>query len=56
MLYLDLDEVDTVARKTFLFSHNRRNFYAFRDRDHLPTGGGTLKENLVAYLSRSERH
>ena len=36
MFYLDLDEVDNVAKKLFLFSHNRRNFYAFRDADHFP--------------------
>jgi DUF1365 family protein len=36
MFYLDLDEVDKVAKKLFLFSHNRRNFYAFRDGDHFP--------------------
>ena len=53
MFYLDLDEIDAVARNTFLFSRNRRNFYAFRDADHLPSGGGALKENVLAYLSRS---
>jgi len=36
MFYLDLDEVDHIARKTLLFSHNRFNFYTFRDTDHLP--------------------
>ena len=36
MFYLDLDEVDKVAKKLFLFSRNRRNFYAFRDADHFP--------------------
>src|ERR1700679_1550881 len=51
MFFLDLDELDSVPRKTFLFSRNRRNFYAFRDADHLPSGGGSLKENVTAYLA-----
>ena len=36
MLYLDLDELETVARAVRCFSHNGRNLYAFRDADHLP--------------------
>ncbi len=53
MFYLDLDEVDSVTKKTFLFSRNRRNFYAFRDADHLPAGEGSLKQNVLAYLARN---
>jgi hypothetical protein len=53
MFYLDLDELDTLAGGIFLFSRNRRNFYAFRDDDHLPSGGGSLKENVAAYLARN---
>jgi DUF1365 family protein len=53
MFYLDLDELDSVARNTFLFSRNRRNFYVFRDGDHLPPGGASLKENVLAYLARN---
>ncbi len=33
---LDLDELETVARRVRLFSFNRRNAYAFRERDYLP--------------------
>ena len=36
MFYLDLDELDSVARKTFFFSRNRWNLYAFCDSDHVP--------------------
>jgi len=50
MFYLDLDEVDLWSKKILLFSHNRPNFYAFRDADHLPSGRGSLKENVLAYL------
>jgi len=53
MFYLDLDELDTIAKRTFLFSRNRRNFYAFRDSDHLPPGNGSIKENLLAYLGQN---
>jgi DUF1365 family protein len=53
MFYLDLDELDQVAQKLFLFGRNRSNFYSFRDADHLPTGSGNLKENVLAYLSRN---
>lgn len=34
---LDLDELDTLHRKLRLFSFNRRNLYAFRNDDYLPT-------------------
>jgi uncharacterized protein len=35
---LDLDELDALHRKLRLFSFNRRNLYAFREQDYLPTG------------------
>ena len=38
MFYLDLDELDAVARAVRCFSRNRANLYAFRDDDHLPDG------------------
>ena len=50
MFYLDLDELDEVDSRLHLFSCNRANVYAFRDRDHLPAGGATLKANVVEYL------
>ena len=34
MFYLDLDEVEIVARKMFLFGCNRRNVYNFRAAAH----------------------
>jgi DUF1365 family protein len=50
---LDLDEIPAVCKKTKGFSHNRFNLYSFRDRDHLTvTDGGSVKENLAAYLDR----
>ena len=53
MFYLDLDELDAVARRIPLFSHNRRNMFAFNDADHLPAQSGTVKEKALAYLERN---
>lgn len=53
MFYLDLDELDLVARKLVLFSHNRVNFYSFRDNDHFPTGTNPLKDRVMDYLAKN---
>lgn len=52
MFYLDLDELETVAQKNLLFSHNRKNLYSFRDADHEPAGENPLKERIAAFLRR----
>jgi len=52
MFYLDLDELELIAKKTFLFSYNRKNFYSFQDADHEPAGQNLLKERIVAFLER----
>jgi hypothetical protein len=54
MFALDLDEIDEIARHIPLFSRNRWNLYAFRDRDHLTLPGGeraTTRENIVEFLA-----
>jgi DUF1365 family protein len=33
-MLLDLDEVDMLAGRLHLFSHNRFNLFSFHDRDH----------------------
>jgi DUF1365 family protein len=53
MFYLDLDELEIAARKIFLFSHNRKNLYSFRDTDHEPAGKNPLKESIVAFLQQN---
>jgi DUF1365 family protein len=53
MFYLDLDELEFVARKFFLFSHNRKNLYSFHDTDHEPVGQHSLKERVVAFLRQN---
>ena len=54
MFALDLDELDAIAGRVPLFSHNRRNCYSFRDGDHLNLGKATLKENIVEYLRQND--
>ncbi len=54
MCYIDLDELDELARRLRLFSRNRWNLYSFRDDDHLPdAAAGTLplKARIAAYLA-----
>jgi DUF1365 family protein len=53
MFYLDLDELDLVAKKISLFSHNRKNIYSFRDADHEPAGENLLKERIVTFLRQN---
>jgi DUF1365 family protein len=52
MFYLDLDELDEVARRNVLFSRNCFNFYSFRDDDHLKLSGKNVRENLTEYLAQ----
>ncbi len=53
MFYLDLDELDFVARKILCFSHNRKNLYAFHDADHEPSGAHPLKERIIGFLHQN---
>lgn len=53
MFYLDLDELETIARSILLFSHNRRNLYSFRDSDHEPAGKNPLKDRITAFLRQN---
>lgn len=52
MLYLDLDELDTLHKELRLFSRNRRNIFEFRDADHLSIVPGDVRHNIRAYLRR----
>jgi DUF1365 family protein len=53
MFYLDLDELDSVAKKILLFSHNRKNLYSFRDQDHEPAGQNPLKQRVLNFLQKN---
>lgn len=53
MFSLDLDEIDTLCEKLFLFSRNRFNVFNFRDTDHLSLGKENVKENIFEYLRQN---
>jgi DUF1365 family protein len=53
MFYLDLDEVEILARKMLLFGCHRGNFYRFRDADHEPAGNHPLKQRITVFLRRN---
>jgi len=59
MFYLDLDEVDLITKKIWLLSHNKFNFFSFRDKEHLqlpvdfPDTSKTTKEHIIDYLKQN---
>ena len=59
MFYIDLDELDTLKQKLFLFSRNRFNFFSFRDKEHIqlpidkPDTLISTREHITAYLNQN---
>jgi DUF1365 family protein len=53
LFWLDLDELDDVARRIPIFGANTPNLYSFRDGDHFALGFETARENAVEFLRRS---
>lgn len=59
LFYIDLDELELLKRKLFLFSHNRFNMFSFRDQEHLqlpidaPDTGKSTKAHLLDYLKQN---
>lgn len=51
LFFLDLDEVDHLGIP--IFSTNSPNVYALHDSDYFRLGGGSIRDNLLAFL-RSE--
>ena len=51
-LLLDLDEIDALANRLRLFSHNRFNLFSFHDRDH---GEGTEspRDRIIRHLDQA---
>ena len=49
-LDLELKEIPKLTRKLLLFSHNRFNIFAYRDKDHLDLGEPCLRSNLEKWL------
>jgi len=56
MFYLDLDEIDTLAKKLKFMSRNRFNLFNFRDKDHLqlpkekPDTSKNIRQHITEYL------
>src|SRR5687768_4834371 len=56
MFYLDLDEIDGLAKKLWLMSRNRFNAFNFREKDHLqlpkdaPDKSKNVKQHITDYL------
>lgn len=53
MLMLDLDQLDAAGRASRLFSIGRFNLFSFRERDHGPRDGSSLKSWVLERLSGS---
>lgn len=58
MFYIDLDEVDMLAKKFRLISHNKFNFFNFKDNEHLQLPAGKpdttkgVKKHIIDYLAQ----
>jgi DUF1365 family protein len=56
MFYLDLDEIDTLAKKLNFMGRNRFNLFNFRDKDHLqlprenPDTSKNIRQHINDYL------
>ena len=51
MFYIDLDEIELVEKKIFLFSYNRTNIYNLRDKDYFVFDKPGIRKNIIKYLS-----
>lgn len=52
-LLLGLDEIDALASKLRLFSHNRFNLFSFHDRDHGESGPMSLRDRIERHLQEA---
>ncbi len=58
MFYIDLDEIDQL-KKFFLISHNKFNYFNFRDKEHLrlpkdkPDDTKNTKQHILNYLTQN---
>lgn len=52
LIYVDLDELQSLSSSLRLFSHNRRNIYSLRDSDHGLDKSGDLKTSCVRLMRR----
>lgn len=52
-MLLDLDEVDALANKLRLFSHNRFNLFSLHDRDHGEGAAQSPRDRIVRHLQEA---
>jgi uncharacterized protein len=52
LLWLDLDELDDIAREIPLFAVNESGLYSFRDEDHFSLGRENIRANVLEFLRR----
>lgn len=52
-LLIDLDEVDALAGRLRLFSHNRFNLFSFHDRDHGEAAAVPLRDRIGQQLAEA---
>jgi DUF1365 family protein len=50
----DLDEIDALARRLSLFSHNRFNLFSFHDRDYGDRTGAPLRPQIERHMAAAE--
>lgn len=50
-LLIDLDEIDALAARLHLFSHNRFNFFSIHDSDFGDGGAASPRDKIHGYLS-----
>jgi uncharacterized protein len=48
--YIDIDELDMLAKDNIFFSHNKFNVFSFYDRDYLDRSGQSLRAQIEAAL------
>src|SRR5277367_3664626 len=59
MFYLDLDEIDSLAKQLNFMSRNRFNLFNFRDKDHLqiprekPDTSKNIRQHITEYLRQN---
>jgi DUF1365 family protein len=56
MFYIDLDEISAISKKIWLVSHNRFNYFNFRDKDHLqlkPGKAESVRSQIESFLKQN---
>lgn len=56
MFYIDLDELELLKKKLLFFSHNRFNYFSYKDKEHLQLDKGinvSTKQHIQTYLKQN---